>query len=366
MKHPYAKLLVSSIIFVSICIILWSFPLSACTVFNKSSGDRVLFGNVENEASHYVAELHFVPPDKSQGYYGHFYIKYNGNIGGGMNDQGLCFDVAGLPSHDFITAGKAPRDLMAYLLEDCATLQDALDFFKSYYWVGHRENHLMVMDKTGASAIVEHIGNVVYIYKKEAEGQLMTNFAIANPEIRFGDYPCDRFNTATDMLESLATTVDNFQKIGKKVAHAYYPALYANIYDPNSFDIHFFNANHPGDYRTSFNLLEEFKLGSHHYILKNNQILLDVAETGHRVFTISDNAPNPFQNETSFSLSLVDNAEVIISVFDMHGKKVVTLENESRNPGSFSYTWRPDVPAGIYFCRLQINGIIETRKWIKR
>ena len=66
----------------------------SCTVFNKSAGGKVLFGNVENEAPHYVSELHFVPPDEADGPYGHFYVYYNGNIGGGMNDQGLCFDVA--------------------------------------------------------------------------------------------------------------------------------------------------------------------------------------------------------------------------------------------------------------------------------
>ena len=67
-----------------------SIETHACSVFNKTDGSEVLFGNVENEASHYVSELFFKPADEANNNFGHFYFFYNGNIAGGMNDQGLC------------------------------------------------------------------------------------------------------------------------------------------------------------------------------------------------------------------------------------------------------------------------------------
>lgn len=362
-KSPITKTL--SALVVIYLVMGTSILSSACIVFNKSSGDKVLFGNVENEAPHYVSELHFVPPDEAVGPYGHFYIYYNGNIGGGMNDQGLCFDVAGLPPHNAFT-GQPHGDLMSHLLNNCATVNEAIGFFSNYYWPGHNVNHLMVMDKTGASVIVELIGSSYYMFYKEGEGQVMTNYSIADPEIRYGDYPCSRYITANEMLDTANITIEHFQKISEKVSHAYYDALYANVYNPNTLDIHFFNANLNGGERTTFNLIHEYNKGSHHYILKNNQIILDLPENAAADFSISDNMPNPFSESTSFMLTLERDVTVVVNISDLHGRLVSSLEKDSKNPGNYSYTWNASsYPGGIYICRFNIDGIIETRKWLK-
>ena len=368
MKNPPSiTAVIFSILIVSCCSIIHVPQSQACTVFNKSEGNTVLFGNVENEQPHYTVELQFVPPEETPGPYGHFYFYYNGNIGGGMNDQGLCFDVAALPEHDINIGGRPYKDLMNYLLQSCETVDDAIDFFATNSWYGHRFNHLMVFDKTGASAIIEHIGSSLYIFHKEGNSQVMTNYSIADSELRLGEYPCSRFIKTTEMLDTAAVTIDNFQHICEKVSRAYYGALYANIYDPNSLDIHIFNANIKGSSRATFNLQEEFKKGSHHYILKNNNIISDLPESGNKSFIFSENAPNPFYSKTSFSLTLTSDADINISIFNLNGQRVDLLEDERLAPGDYTYTWqREDLPKGIYICRLQLEGIIETRKWLKQ
>jgi hypothetical protein len=282
-----------------------------------------------------------------------------------MNDQGLCFDVAGLPDHPINTGGKSAKDLMGYLLKDCATLQDAIDFFKDYYWVGHQVNHLMVMDRTGASAVIEHVGSTLSIYHKLGHSQVMTNYCFTDPDIRYGEYPCPRFGTASNMLDTMALTVNNMQKVCEEVSHAYYSALYGNIFNPTTLEVHIFNPNVHSSI-TTFNLVEEMNKGSHHYILKDHQILSSNEVFFYNDFSVSPNFPNPFSTTTAFTLELKTPSEIEIKVFDINGQLVKTLGSGRKIPGSYFYEWfTGSQPAGLYFCLIRIDGIIETRKWIK-
>lgn len=349
------------------CILFAWFPSMACTVFNKSANGKVLFGNVENENPTYISEFHFVPPNETLGKYGSFYIQgSNGYIGGGMNDQGLCFDVASYPSHPGYN-GKPHGDLMKYLLEDCATIPEALSFFNQYYWPGHCCNHIMIMDKTGASVVVELIYGVIYVYTKDAESQVITNYSIRDPEIRYGDFPCPRFQLASAQLDTAAITVDNFQKISESVHNAYYNALFATVYDPLELNIHFFNPNISGSERFTFNLDEEMNKGSHFYTVKNCQIVSGIQENNFNAYSISQNQPNPFSTGTRFTLSVFKPSDVKISVLNLHGKQLSTIANKSMKPGEHEFSWDgSQFPSGIYICRMNINGIIETRKWVKK
>lgn len=354
-------------LFVTFCyIFILVLPAYTCTVFKKSEGNNVLFGNVENEDPAFVYEIHFSPPDDSKGYFGNFFIKgSNGYVAGGMNDHGLCFDVAGLPNHTAYN-GKPNGDLMHYLLNECATIDEALDFFENYYWPGHNVNHIMIMDNTGKSVVVEIIESTLYVFYKTNGAQVMTNFALADPEIRLGDYPCPRFENASNMLDSMQITVENFQKVCEKVSHAYYNSLYGNIYNPVTLQIHFFNANKKGSEITTFNLLDELENGSHYYLLKNNEILLATSNHSTNQFSVSQNFPNPFHEKTSFLLNLNDNARVSIAVYNSHGRMIELIENSQLQSGEYTFAWLSSgLPKGLYLCRINAAGIIETRKWLK-
>ena len=347
-------------------ILLLSYSTQACTIFNKSAGGHVLFGNVENENPTFESRFYFVPPDEALGKHGSFFIEgENGYIGGGMNDQGLCFDVAAYPEHP-ASNGKPHGDLMKYLLEDCATVQDALSFFNQYYWPGHCCNHIMIMDKSGSSAVIELIYGVLYVYYKNGDSQVITNYSITDPDIRFGDYPCPRFEEATAQLDTAAVTVDNFQKICESVHNAYYNALFSTVYDPVNLDIYFFNPNIPGSERTKFNLVEEMNRGSHFYRVKNCQIISDIPKNKHKGFSVSENRPNPFNDKTALTVSVSSPSGVEVCIFNQHGKKVSIIADQKVNPGEHEFFWEAAAfPSGLYFCRIKIDGIIETRKWVK-
>lgn len=85
-----------------------------------------------------------------------------------------------------------------------------------------------------------------------------------------------------------------------------------------------------------------------------------------------NNYPNPFNPITKikFQVSLCHSCEgrnphVILNVFDILGKEVATLVNESLQPGTYEIPFNAaTLPSGIYFYRLSTYGFSETKKMI--
>lgn len=74
--------------------------------------------------------------------------------------------------------------------------------------------------------------------------------------------------------------------------------------------------------------------------------------------------PNPFSREATIELELAHTQEVDISVWDLQGRQVAVL-NKGFLMGGQRHHIRfvtPDLPAGVYFFRIQSNSLISTRK----
>jgi hypothetical protein len=76
-------------------------------------------------------------------------------------------------------------------------------------------------------------------------------------------------------------------------------------------------------------------------------------------FVLHQNYPNPFNPETTIRFDLPETGLVEISVYDITGKLVKVLVNESKHAESYSVTWDGNdsagnlIPSGIYFCRME-------------
>ena len=58
-------------------------------------------------------------------------------------------------------------------------------------------------------------------------------------------------------------------------------------------------------------------------------------------------------------------SKVKIVIYDVLGKQVTELVNESLAPGSYEVNWdASNYPSGVYFYRLTTNDYITTRKMI--
>ena len=88
------------------------------------------------------------------------------------------------------------------------------------------------------------------------------------------------------------------------------------------------------------------------------------------VFALHQNYPNPFNPSTSLRYDLPENSFVNITIYDMMGREVKTLVNQSQDAGYKSVVWnatndygRP-VSAGIYLYQIQAGKYISTKKMV--
>jgi polyhydroxybutyrate depolymerase len=85
---------------------------------------------------------------------------------------------------------------------------------------------------------------------------------------------------------------------------------------------------------------------------------------------LHQNYPNPFNPVTTISFELQDQAQVKLSIFDILGRKSIKLVNTIQSAGFKSVQWDgtdnlgQPVCAGVYFYRIEVGQIIQTRKMV--
>ena len=87
-------------------------------------------------------------------------------------------------------------------------------------------------------------------------------------------------------------------------------------------------------------------------------------------YAIHQNYPNPFNPVTTLRYDLPENGLVNIIIYDMLGKNVKTLINQTQDAGYKSVIWdatndygKP-VSAGIYLYQIQAGEYIQTKKMV--
>jgi hypothetical protein len=125
----------------------------------------------------------------------------------GINSQGLALGFASVPDIGYeapsgpaLISGFAYR----YVLEHSATVDEAIDWFLSVpiaFVPSSPEGiitHVLLADRSGASAVVEFLPEGVVVSRSDAPYQVMTNSLWAGPADQAS---CGRYRTAVDLLE---------------------------------------------------------------------------------------------------------------------------------------------------------------------
>lgn len=82
-------------------------------------------------------------------------------------------------------------------------------------------------------------------------------------------------------------------------------------------------------------------------------------------FYLEQNYPNPFNPETNIKFGVSAAGAVKLSVFDLSGKEIELLFDNKIQPGNYSVKWNAaGYSSGVYFLKLNANGVILTRKMI--
>jgi len=81
-------------------------------------------------------------------------------------------------------------------------------------------------------------------------------------------------------------------------------------------------------------------------------------------FELFQNYPNPFNPSTTVRYSVPESGPVKLTVYDINGREVAILLDESKEPGRYALTYDiRGLGSGIYFYRLQAVGFTATRKF---
>jgi hypothetical protein len=85
-----------------------------------------------------------------------------------------------------------------------------------------------------------------------------------------------------------------------------------------------------------------------------------------KVFALNQNYPNPFNPNTTIEFTLAENGFTSLKVFDILGRGVATLVNESLKAGIEHQVLfdAAQLSSGIYFYKLECGKQLQVRKLI--
>jgi hypothetical protein len=73
-------------------------------------------------------------------------------------------------------------------------------------------------------------------------------------------------------------------------------------------------------------------------------------------FSLGQNYPNPFSSSTQFSYTLRRSGHVGLHIYDLSGRKILTLVNEYKTAGAYTVDWDAGTFGnGLYFYKLQVD-----------
>jgi hypothetical protein len=95
--------------------------------------------------------------------------------------------------------------------------------------------------------------------------------------------------------------------------------------------------------------------------------MLDIYESNQipTVFALHQNYPNPFNPTTTFKYELPKESKVVLSIFDMNGRLVKTIVNQTQSAGYYSIQWdAAQHSSGVYIYRIRADGFSAVKKCI--
>ena len=90
----------------------------------------------------------------------------------------------------------------------------------------------------------------------------------------------------------------------------------------------------------------------------------DFAHENTKSYSLEQNYPNPFSSSTQISYKLNNSSHITLTVYDISGRKIQNLVNESQTAGEHTVDWdASQFSHGLYFYELKVDhGASEVKK----
>lgn len=316
---------------------LWLLPslkTSGCTIFNATTKNTVLVGNNE-DWNNLNNSIRFYPASDHKFGRMLFIINKNGYPFGGMNDQGLFFDWCALTRRSDI---KFPADRETYkgtlcekMLAECANVEEVIKLYRKYNDPWLYEGHMMAVDKSGASVIIEWGKDSLEIIRKEKAYQVLTNFTISDPGLA-GWYPCRRYEIANQMLDTAKQySRELFLNILNAVhQNGTYQTIYSEIYDLKQGTVNFYYM-HRYDKAVIINLSQELGKGRRQFPVQDILSQLDLIDPLQKETPASDSVTFKWTGDAdSYKLYCSEDPS-------FNGCDPVTIRSDQKDKSSFGF-----------------------------
>ncbi len=235
--------------FLTVCCVIAA-PVFVCTIFVLTDDTRTLFFNNEDWLNPRT-RIWFAPA--ATGQYGCAYVGFDdGWPQGGLNTKGVAFDwVAGYmeewppdPNMKKVTGNPSER-----MLGTCATVEDAITFYRQHWEPGFSRAKILVADAAGASAIIGAEGGKLRVERAKQSrgfgycGQKLQRLLAKSPE--------PSVPNGAAILRGCLQTGETATK-------------YSNVFNLKTGDIFLFDRPKTGE-SVKLNLAEELAKGGHYY-----------------------------------------------------------------------------------------------------
>ena len=112
---------------------------------------------------------------------------------------------------------------------------------------------------------------------------------------------------------------------------------------------------------------ESFELSGAIPAWENNGVFLmgsiAMAASTPQEFSLSSAYPNPFNPSTTIDFAVPFQSDVLISIYDISGKKIKTLVAQNYLAGNHSIIWNAgNYSSGVYFVRMVSEGYVDSQK----
>lgn len=115
----------------------------------------------------------------------------------------------------------------------------------------------------------------------------------------------------------------------------------------------------------SFTANKCYLVGANGTVLVSN-IPIGIQQISNEVpnnISLYQNYPNPFNPTTNITFAITNREIVKLSIFDVLGRKILTLLNQELQAGIYKVDWNaPNYPSGIYYYSLETRGYFKTKK----
>ena len=82
-------------------------------------------------------------------------------------------------------------------------------------------------------------------------------------------------------------------------------------------------------------------------------------------FELSQNYPNPFNPTTNISFGLPVDSKVTIKIYDISGREIRTLLNDTKAAGYYSVMFDASgLSSGVYFYKIEANNFSELKRML--